>query len=388
MPDLAETEEAMEARIAGELAASAGEGTGTAAAAGEGVAAGEGAAGTGEGEGHHRTAGQGEGAGQQQVQGQGEGQAATGEGQAATGAGEGQAAGAGQGGGGDDDTQIGAQPGQPPKRVRIEGLSDADRNRVAAATHLAEAEGIEFGEAFSRLTGNGGGQQQQAQAAAEEAQPSRLQVLEEEQVNVRKTLDEAGEERALFTKEVRDATRREAELILEIRDEKARLEAEQSQERAREGQTWEAKWDESVGLAQESFPDHVNNDNSPLNKAVVDEMAKIRADKSHRLFGNPELPEMLYAKHAARLKIAPKAKAAAGAGAGQGGQQVQTRMLPAGGGQRQVGAAVQNQATEEAVFKNQQAKAVAEGNDEELERLAELRLTGKEPEKRPVMRLS
>lgn len=135
-----------------------------------------------------------------------------------------------------------------------------------------------------------------------------LKAVTDELEAIAGTLDKAGEDESLYTPEIRKAQRREAELIAR----KTNLEVQQAQAAAAaevQRQTeFKASEDQSMTAAQARFP-ALAQDGSELQKAFAAEWDKIAADPGNPLYTLPDLPEVLAAKHAALLGIAPAAKA-------------------------------------------------------------------------------
>lgn len=264
--------------------------------------------------------------------------------------------------------------GHAPRRIQIHHLSEEERYRVSAAANLSRAEGITLAEAMARL----------APPAKQEVdnEPSALDKLRTELAEIEGTLDQASEDRSLFTKDVRKALARKDEVRDEIRAEEARLkQAEASQVQTAQAK-FDSTWDKSETDAKAAFPDHFNKDDSPLTKAALGELAEIMADPNHPDNGRADLPFMLYAKHAALQGIAPAKPAAAAK------PNPAQRMLPAGPGARTTPTPVQNEATVKAARQAAMQKAAAAGDEEAMLALNEEELTGKPPAKHQALQLA
>ncbi len=247
--------------------------------------------------------------------------------------------------------------------------------KLAAVAELTKS-GVPEDEAIERIYGT-----TQAKAAPVEEAPDPVVALETEHKEIQTRLDAAAEDQSLFTPELRKDLERAAEIKMEIRDAKqtkANTEAAQVQTVQ---QKWQADWKASEALAAKAFPDHYSDDKSPLNVAVDAELANIVANPDHPYYGNADLPEILFAKHASRLGIAPKATSAKPA-------EPPTRMNPASGGAKTTPAQQVNAATVAADFAQRQAKAVESGDPEELYQLAEEAVSGKRPARHAALRLA
>ncbi len=253
--------------------------------------------------------------------------------------------------------------GAAPERVRIKNLPEADRHKVAAATHLASAENIPFDEAWKRVNP----EKQQEQSA--EPPPDALATLQTELAEVEQTLAAAGDDQSLLTPEILKAFDRKAELRDAIKDEKTKRQRAQAAQVQTAGQEFDSEWDQSEALVEKMFPGVLADENSPLGKAVAAELNVIANDPKHRDYGRADLPELLYTRHAARLGIAAQKVAATPPPA--------PRVLPASGGARTTPPPINNPAVRQAEFKQREAKALAEDDAQALADLAEEEISGK-----------
>ncbi len=207
-----------------------------------------------------------------------------------------------------DDTPPGGQPKDDPTdepaaptdkgRFRLEG-QDAHFARL-------RREGVSAEEAIKIAYAK-----PETQGAPPADQPQNdLAAVDTELAEVRKQLDQFAADESLYTPEVRKAQQRELELV----SQKARLEAAEQQAQAQKAQTevqqFESAEAKSWENAIEVFPDIANPD-SALAQKVKAEWDAIAANPKHPLYSLPDLPETLTAKHAAALRIAPKAATAA-----------------------------------------------------------------------------
>lgn len=252
----------------------------------------------------------------------------------------------------------------PPKRIRIEGLSETDRLKLSAATSLAKAEGISFDEAYSRLA-KPPEPEKQAEAVPDPAETINTRLSE-----VQAILDKAAQEGSYITPEILAAFDEKADLKAQLEKLETQKAIFQEQQAQAAVQDFEAKWDASAARAEEKWAD-AKNPESALTKAVLAEMEQIQADKKHDLYGVATLPELLFAKHAANLGIAPVVKQVA-----QQQQQQQPRLLPKSGAASMTPAPVVNPATQQAELQSRFKQAAESGDADELARLAEEELTG------------
>lgn len=203
-------------------------------------------------------------------------------------------------------------------------------------------------------------------------EPDPIAILEAEKAEIQARLDAAAEDQSLFTPELRKDLAREAEINAAIKEAHAAKAAQQNAQVQTAQQKWEADWDKSTDIVSKTYAEADIAPESPLAKAVAAEIDVIANDPKHPLHGNAELPELLFAKHAVRLGIAPKSKAAPA-------PTPEPRVLPASGRQTTTPAPVVNPATVANDFARREAEALAAGNDAELYALAEEQLTGKRP---------
>lgn len=274
----------------------------------------------------------------------------------------------------------------PPRRVRIEALTESDRYRLQAVTSLAAAEGISLDEAMERLKGT---PEQRAQAAATE--PTALAALETKMEAVRAKLKEHLELRPLASNDLDELQNEREELRLAIRDEKAKIEAQtRREERQRvetEQQTYDRLWDESTATVEKAFPNDYGKADSPLHKAVIARLETIKNAKTPGMHGNPEVLRIVYADEAFKMGVAPKAAEAAVIPTPKVVDKT-TRLLPAGGGTRQTPAMQMNDAAAKQALDTRRAEAVKTGDIDELMRINEIELTGKDPQPINRMRLT
>jgi hypothetical protein len=131
-----------------------------------------------------------------------------------------------------------------------------------------------------------------------------LKAIDEELEQLAQILDPAAADESLNTPEYRKATRREAELLAkkEVLETRQREAAEaQRQQETQNLQTTEAKaWE----AAETTYP-QIKDEASPLFKSVEKEWNEIAGNPKHPLYSVPDLPELLTAKHASKLGIAP-----------------------------------------------------------------------------------
>lgn len=207
----------------------------------------------------------------------------------------------------------------------------------------------------------------------EAAPDPEVSVLEQNEAN-EKILAAHGTDNALITPEFLAAIDKKIELrdqLRDIRQQKAATQAEQAQAAT---QTWSQQWDASEAEAKKSFAE-ASDPNSPLSLAVDAELASIK--EGHPLFGNPELPELIYAKQAARLGIVPQKRTAA--------TPPPQRLQPASGALRTAPLPVNNPATQQAAMTQRYQAAIAAGDDDALADLAEEELSGAAPSRHSVM---
>lgn len=255
------------------------------------------------------------------------------------------------------------EPEGAPERIRLGGLSDADRHKVAAAVSLAKAENITVEEAMARL----------APAKAEPVTTVDPTVaIQAELAENEKILTKAAEDGSYFTPELKAAFDKKTELQLKLQDLSTQKDLNDRELAKAASQTWEQTWDASIAKAEETYVDAKNPD-SALCKAVGAEIEKISNDPKHRLYGLADLPELLFAKHAAAMRIAPVAKAAPAAKPG-----VQ-RLLPKTGAAGSTPPPVSNPAVQQAALQERYKNAIASGNDDELARLADEEVSGAPP---------
>lgn len=203
-------------------------------------------------------------------------------------------------------------------------------------------------------------------------EPDPIAILEAERAEIESRLDAAAEDQSLFTPELRKDLAREAEINAAIKEAQAAKAAQQNAQVQTAQQKWDAEWDKSANVVSETYNADDIAPESPLAKAVSAEMDLIASNKSHPLHGNTELPELLFAKHAVKLGVSPKAKTAPT-------PTPASRVLPASGQRTTTPAPVVNPATVANDFARREAEALASGNDAELYALAEEQLTGKRP---------
>lgn len=262
-----------------------------------------------------------------------------------------------------------ADPEEAKGRFRLEG-------KLAAVAQLTKG-GMSEEEAIDRIYGR---------SVAPEPEPQEPEVdpvaqLEAELQAIGERLDAASEDQSLYTPEIRKDMKREVEIREELRVQKARLEANQNAQVLTAQQQWDADWDNSAKWVVEHYDD-ASNPESPLSKGVSAEIAEIANNPKHPFYGNPNLPKILYAQHAADLGIAPKKAAANPASAKI------IPIYPASGGHKTSPPPVQNQAQIQADFTARQSKAIAEGDFETLRALNEESLTGNAYQKRNRLQLS
>lgn len=140
-------------------------------------------------------------------------------------------------------------------------------------------------------------------------EPSDLDKWKAELTEVQKALDKSSQDKELFTPEVRKNQRRETELERMIEAEEKRRSADEADQQAKSKAEFETAFNASLKEAEELYPDSKNPD-SELSKAITAEIDTILSNKKHPLHGESDLPMILTAKHAARMRIAPQAKAA------------------------------------------------------------------------------
>lgn len=248
----------------------------------------------------------------------------------------------------------------PPKRLRVEALPEADRYKIAAAVHLAKAEGLDFDTAYARLAA--------PKAAPAEATPNPLTTLQAEANEIESRLDAAAADNSLFTPELRKDLKRQQEIERLIIKEESKRQQEQTAQVQTEQEKFTTGWDASEARAEALYDPEHTKAGSPLVKAVSTEIEAIAKNPNHPLYGNEELPELMFAKHAARLGIAPKAAVKATPAAPTG------RILPVGGGLTRAPA---TEAEQRPSIQARMAEAFRSGDTDLQAALAEEELTGK-----------
>lgn len=251
-------------------------------------------------------------------------------------------------------------PSGAPKRISMKGLPDADRYKIASAISLAKAEGISFEEATARLA--------PPKVEAAPAAPDPVAVLEAEAAEIEARLDAAAADNSLFTPELRKDLKRQTEIERQITKENFKRDKAEAVQVQTVQQKYDADWDASVATAIATYAEEHTKAGSTLANAVSSEVEKIASNPLHPLYGNSELPELLFAKHAARLGIPPKARVT---------PPVSGRVLPASGASAPLPSPVQNEATQKEAYKIRMAQAFKSGDPDEAARIAEEELTGK-----------
>lgn len=241
-------------------------------------------------------------------------------------------------------------------------------NGKLAAVALLTKQGVPEEEAVARVYGP----VKTDPTPEPEPEPDPIALLEAEKAEIQARLDAAAEDQSLFTPELRKDLAREAEINTAIKEAQQNKASQQAAQVQTEQQKWEAKWDASAEAVNATYNEADIKPEAPLAKAAAAEIDQIANNKSHPLYGNPELPELIFAKHAVKLGIAPKAKAAPT-------PEPSSRVLPASGSRGTTPAPVVNPATVANDFAKREAEAHARGDDRELYLLAEEQLTGKRP---------
>lgn len=260
-------------------------------------------------------------------------------------------------------------PAQPTEeeasgRFRLKG-------KLAAVAQLTK-EGMSEDEAIERVYGKA------AEAPALEPVIDPVATLETELAEVQKTLNAAAEDQSLLTPDVMKAFDRKAEIREAIRDAKQQKSNEHAAQVQTEQQKFDAGWEASEAWVKSHYAEALVPD-SPLNVAVAKDIETIGNDPRHPLFGNANLPKILYAQHAADLGLSPKTAPA---------KTPTTRMLPASGGVKTNPAPIVNEAVIAQELQSKLAKAADEGDYEEMARLTYEKGFGKSYKKRDSLQLA
>lgn len=191
------------------------------------------------------------------------------------------------------------KPASKRMRIKVEHLSPRDR----AIADLMSRNSLSFEEAFEQITGNPIGTKRETPPKAEEKPPAESPIALQEALiaDLEKQIDQAGKD---FKAE--DIARLSAQLGRENRKlAKLEFEADRSErEQTTSAQTaYDAAVSSSKGRAYELFPD-AEKPGTPLAQACEADIKRLW-DVNPSFFNDPEWPETLAAKHAARLKIAP-----------------------------------------------------------------------------------
>lgn len=247
--------------------------------------------------------------------------------------------------------------GGPPKRIRIQELEESDRYKIAAATNLAKAEKISFTEALNRLN------PPKVEVATPEAAPDPVVTLESELASAMAERNNYGDESSLVTKDFLGLLDKIDSIKEQIREAKAEKRQVAHNQHQSVQEKYDADWAASSALVEKTY-----DLTAPLVAAVTAEIDQIANDPSHRLHGSGDLPELMFAKHAARLGIAPKTAAPA-----PKPPVPQGRMLPASGGTKLSPAT----ATSQQNVQSRMAEAFRNGDPDLAAQIAEEDLTGK-----------
>ena len=247
--------------------------------------------------------------------------------------------------------------------------------KLAAAAELVKA-GVPEAEAVTRVFGEGA---PAPQVPAEPPPPDPLIAKRDRLAELQEILETQADAGTVLTREILEAMDERAALRAEIAQTEAERAAQQQHEAQRRTQEWDTKWNESEKWAVQRFPDAANPE-SALSKAVTARLQEISGNESHPLYGNPELPKLLYAEEAANLGLTP-AKAAPGA-------EPQPRIFPASPMAKTTPPNAVNPATIRAEFESKQAEAARTGDAQALADLAELELTGQAPSHRESLRVA
>lgn len=273
--------------------------------------------------------------------------------------------------------------GKTPEQLAAEAAEEGVRHRLtgklAAVSVLVKA-GIPEEEAFSRVYGKPVADPAVvAAAAAEAAKPDPMVDLQRQLAEAQTTINEAGDGNSLFTPELRNAIDKRDELREQIRDLKAQQQNSAYQQAHAKKQKFDADWQTNEGWAIAHY-EQAGVVDSPLNKLVEAKLDAIVNDESHELYGKPIMVKHAYAEAAIELGLIPKKVTAVAKPTG---------FTPASAGTKTTPPPVVTTATVQADFQARQAKAAAEGNDDELAALAEEELTfvatgtAKRPSHRP-----
>lgn len=203
------------------------------------------------------------------------------------------------------------EEGGTPDRVRLKHLPEAERWKTQAAISYAKSKGVTVAIALKHLYP----EDFEAPKPAEQEQVQEVEAPELTQAKadlaaLDTELDAQGEDHALFTPELRKKLQQQTTLQLKVQRLEDRAESEREYREAQRIQTAQSEFQNgmnaSEAIVNELFPGHLQDDNSPLNQAVTTEFqAILKAGESHRLYGLPNLPEILFSTNAARLGIAP-----------------------------------------------------------------------------------
>ena len=173
----------------------------------------------------------------------------------------------------------------------------AGRHRLQgklAAVALLTKQGVPEEEAVARVYGP----VKTDPTPAPEPEPDPIALLEAEKAEIQARLDAAAEDQSLFTPELRKDLAREAEINTAIKEAQQNKASQQAAQVQTEQQKWEAKWDASAEAVNATYNEADIKPEAPLAKAAAAEIDQIANNKSHPLYGNPELPELIFAKHA------------------------------------------------------------------------------------------
>jgi hypothetical protein len=199
--------------------------------------------------------------------------------------------------------------GKPPARIRIDALPDADRSRIAAATTLAKGEGISFGEAWGRITGNPAAfatpetTTVETTPAVDNNDP--LAAQRAELATLTAELDEELESEPLYGKELADKVNRRHRLELEITLAERERAIAQAQLEQSEEQAFATAFQSNLDAAHADFPDAADA-TTPLGMVVEAAVAKEMADPNSEYQGNAAAAKLIIEKMAAKMGIKPK----------------------------------------------------------------------------------
>lgn len=266
-----------------------------------------------------------------------------------------------------DELAANAEEDKSPERLRLTGLSEADRLLMRAARDLAKAKNIPLDQAFSQLS-----PAVKVAGPAPDPTPDPITALETELAEVQARLKQAADDNSIFDTSLRADLKKETDLERQIEKTKADKANVAATAAQTENQTWLQQWEASENWATTHFPD-LAVPTSSLAQAVTAEVGTIGKNPNHPLFGNSQIPQLLCTKHAAELGIAPKAKTAPVVPPPV--KATPSGFMPAPGGGSHNPPPLDSDA-KKAHFQQREAQARKTGDADELYRLAEEDLTG------------